>query len=66
MKKRVRLLFVLLVVIILISAVVYIAERMGVISETAMMLILLPLMLGTVCLTCVIFVEGSSDEKRDR
>ena len=66
MKKRVRLLFALLIVIMLIAAIIYIAGRLGVIGEAVMMWVLLPLMLGAVCLTCVIYAEGASDEKRDR
>ena len=66
MKKRVRLLFALLIVIMLIAAIIYIAGRFGMIDETVMMLVLLPLMLGAVGLTCAIYVEGAPDEKRDR
>lgn len=66
MKKRVRLLFALLIVIMLIAAIIYIAGRLGMISEAVMMWVLLPLMLGAIGLTCAIYVEGASDEKRDR
>lgn len=66
MKKRVRLLFFLLIVIMIAAAIIYAAGRLGWIGETVMMLLLLPLMLGAAGLTCAIYVEGASDEKRDR
>jgi len=50
----------------LIAAIIYIPGRPGVIGETVMMPVLLPLMPGAVCLTCVIYVEGTSDEERNR
>lgn len=66
MNKRKALLIILLIVILLVSAVIYIAGRFGFIGEAAMMLTLLPLMLGVVCLCCILYAEDSSDEKRDR
>lgn len=66
MNKRKALLIILLIVILLVSAVIYIAGRLGVIGEAVMMLTLLPLMLGVVCLCCILYAEVSSDEKRDR
>lgn len=57
--------FVVLIVLLLLSAVIYVSGRLGAISETAMMLILLPLMLGVICLCCVIYAEDKN-AKRDR
>ena len=66
MKKRKALRIGLLIAILLVSAVIYISGRMGLIPENVMMLALLPLMLGVVCLCCVLYGEDSSDEKRNR
>lgn len=66
MKKRRALRIGLLIAILLVSATVYIGGRLGYMREGIMMLVLLPLMLGVVCLCCVLYGEDSSDEKRDR
>lgn len=57
MKKRRLFLFVLLTVIMLVSAVLYLAGRLGFMSERLSMLLLLPLMLGIVVLCCMLYVE---------
>lgn len=48
---------ILLVTIILIAAAIYIAGKTGILEETTMMLILLPLMLGIVVLSCITYYE---------
>ena len=66
MKKCKALHIGLLIAILLVSAAVYIGGRLGYMREGVMMLVLLPLMLGVVCLCCILYEEASSDEKRDR
>lgn len=66
MDRRIKRLSVLLCVMLLIAAGIYIAGRLGAIGESAMMLGLLPVMLAILCLTCVIYALGGTDEKRHR
>ena len=63
MKKHNMWLIILLIAVFLIAAVIYIAGRTGFIGETAMMLILLPLMLGMIVLTCLIYFGSTGDKK---
>ncbi len=66
MKRRRSFLAGLLTALLLASAGLYVAGRFGVIGEGFMMLARLPLMLGIVCLCCILYAEETSDEKRDR
>lgn len=66
MKKRMIWLTSLMAISLLAAAVIYILGRLGWIPEAVMMLVLLPLMLGVICLTCLIYAEETSNEKRDR
>ena len=66
MSKRVKLLIFALIAIIVITAVIYLLGRLGTIAEAAAMWILLPLMLGIICISCILYSEVGSDEKRNR
>lgn len=64
MKKRKLWLVILMAVIVLAAAGIYIAGRLGVIGEGVMMLALLPLMLGMICVACLIYAAWASDEHK--
>ena len=52
--------FGLLILAVLLAAGLYAAGRTGILNETAMMLLLLPIMLGIVCLCCLIYAYESA------
>lgn len=66
MKRREILLWALLFAIMIISAILYILGRAGLISKPLVMLLLLPLMIGVLILSCILYAEATTDETRDR